>query len=164
MGRFALPVHRVDCIPLVRLCIVHPDHPGVEPFRALRDVAVKGKLRRVGYEPICQHCRLECGGRVVADDLQEANIATNDDAEAITPATMKKLHGQFGATFGGLDVEAARHWYAAAWTAEHTSTVRESSKDLTDAEALAMIADMKKNTKGIRDAFILDSEAETVPA
>ena len=69
-------------------------------------------------------------------------------------ASSGKFHAEVSSTFGGLDVDAARHWYVARWTNKHTpGSVRTSSSDLLESELVAMIAELKKYRAGIRDVF-----------
>lgn len=83
----------------------------------------------------------------------------------ITPATLRKLQAQFAATFGGLDVDDARHWYIEKWTTKHTpDNVRKSASDVTDAEAELMIPELKKYLSGLRSTYEAQSQPQAVPA
>ena len=78
----------------------------------------------------------------------------------ISPNTLRKLQAQFTNTFGGLDVDAARHWYIEKWTTKHTpDDIRSSASTVTDDEAEAMIPELKKYTKGLRSTFEAQSKA-----
>lgn len=81
----------------------------------------------------------------------------------ISPNTLRKLQAQFTNTFGGLDVDAARHWYIEKWTTKHTpDDIRSSASTVTDDEAEQMIPELKKYTKGLRSTF--EGTLELVPA
>ena len=86
----------------------------------------------------------------------------------ISEPMLRKLQAQFTATFGGLNVDDARHWYIKKWTTKHTpGNVRTSANTVTDAEAELMIPELKKYTSGLRSAFealAAEAQAENVPA
>lgn len=71
-----------------------------------------------------------------------------------------KFHKQIGATFGGLNVESARHWYIESFTAG----VCKSTSDLSAESMAEMIEDLRKNTRNIRQEFVTwqDAQVEAV--
>jgi len=117
------------------------------------------------------------------DDVDELPFEEEDNPFADEPAgqpssagavatisepMLRKLQAQFTATFGGLNVDDARHWYIEKWTTKHTpGNVRTSANTVTDAEAELMIPELKKYTSGLRSAFeamAAEAQAENVPA
>jgi len=117
------------------------------------------------------------------DDVEELPFEEEDNPFADEPAgqpssagtvatisepMLRKLQAQFSATFGGLNVDDARHWYIEKWTTKHTpGNVRTSANTVTDAEAELMIPELKKYTSGLRSAFetmAAEAQAENVPA
>lgn len=71
-----------------------------------------------------------------------------------------RFHKQVGATFGGLNVDAARHWYIESFTAG----VCKSTSDLSAESMAEMIEDLRKNTRSIRQEFVTwqDAQVEAV--
>jgi hypothetical protein len=75
--------------------------------------------------------------------------ATNGKSEAAG-----KFHKQVSATFGGLDVAAARHWFIGQWTEECTpDNVRFSTNDMADNELETMTAELKKRVREVRAEY-----------
>ena len=65
-----------------------------------------------------------------------------------------KFHKQVAATFGGLDVDAARHWFIGQWTEECTpDNVRFSTNDMADNELEAMTAELRKRVREVRAEY-----------
>ncbi len=60
-----------------------------------------------------------------------------------------KFHKQITNTFGGLDIEDARHWYIGMKLNRSTG----STSDLTPEQMAEMIEDLRKNTRTIRQAY-----------
>lgn len=60
-----------------------------------------------------------------------------------------KFHKQITNTFGGLDIDDARHWYIGMKLNRPTG----STNDLSPEQMAEMIEDLRKNTRAIRQAY-----------
>lgn len=86
---------------------------------------------------------------------QTAASTSTTPAPVVASDPTKQFHARIASTFGGLDVDAARHWYISKFTnAEKSSTT-----DCTPEEMILMAEDLRKNTASTRRAFV-EKQAE----
>lgn len=78
-----------------------------------------------------------------------ANPTGNGNGAPPTGDPAKQFHARITSTFGGLDVDGARHWYINRFT----GGAKASTTDCTAEELASMVEDLRKNTRAKREAF-----------